>query len=87
MGKRVPSLVITELYLKGMEGIEFLRKIRETWPSEPVLVVSSRARPGAASLLGIATHLGATGWLDKPVVDDQLMKAVQRDTGSVGPSG
>ena len=28
-------------------------------------------------LLGIATHLGATGWLDKPVVDDQLMQAVR----------
>ncbi len=77
MGMRVPDLVITELYMDGMEGIEFLRRIRETWPSEPVLVMSSRARAGGASLLDIASRLGAAGWLDKPVVANQLMKAVR----------
>ena len=77
MGTRVPDLVITELYMEGMEGIEFLRRVRETWPSEPVLVMSSRAQPGASTLLEIAEHLGASGLLDKPIVDHQLMEAVR----------
>ena len=76
MGMRVPDLVITELYMDGMEGMEFLRRVRETWPSEPVLVMSSRARAGAASMLDIATTLGANGLLDKPIVEHQLLEAI-----------
>ena len=77
MGTRVPDLVITELYMEGMEGIEFLRRVRETWPSEPVLIMSSRSRPGASTLLEIAAHLGASGLLDKPIVGHRLMEAVR----------
>ena len=76
MGRRVPDLVITELYMDGMEGIEFLRRVRETWPSEPVLVMSTRDHPGAASILGIAKLLGATGLLEKPIVASQLVETV-----------
>ena len=77
MGMRVPDLVITELYMEGMEGMEFLRRIREIWPSEPVLVMSSRARPGTSAVLEVATRLGVRGLLDKPVVEDQLIEAVR----------
>ncbi len=76
MGRRVPELVITELYMEGMEGIEFLRRVRATWPSEPVLVTSARDRPGAVSILGIARLLGATGLLEKPIVESRLVETV-----------
>ena len=76
MGRRVPDLVITELYMAGMEGIEFLRNVHDAWPSEPVLVMSSRARPGASAILSMAKLLGATGLLGKPIVDRELLEAV-----------
>jgi len=78
IGMRVPDLVITELYMDGMEGIEFLRRVHELWPSEPVLVMSSRARQGALATLDLVRHLGATGLLEKPVVKDQLIEAVAK---------
>ena len=59
-----------------MEGIEFLRRVRATWPSEPVLVTSARDRPGAVSILGIARLLGATGLLEKPIVESRLVETV-----------
>lgn len=76
MGRRVPDLVITEVYMDGMEGIEFLRRVRETWPSEPVLIMSSRSRPGALAVFHIVDLLGAAGLLDKPIVKRQLLEAV-----------
>ena len=77
MGRRVPDLVITEVYLEGMEGIEFLRAVRETWPSEPVLVMSSKARPGALAVFHVVDLLGVSGLLDKPIVRHQLIEAVR----------
>ena len=77
MAERVPDLVITELFISGdMEGMEFLRRIRERWPGEPILVMSSKDRLGAATLLRIAELLGAVGFLDKPIRDRQLLETV-----------
>lgn len=75
-GTRVPDLVITELYMDGMDGIEFLRSIREQWPSEPVLVMSSRTGPNVQGVLRVAEKLGASGLLDKPIVHEDLLERV-----------
>lgn len=73
---RVPDLIITELYMDGMDGIELLRRVRKAWPSEPVLVMSSRSGLDAARLLQVAQVLGASGLLDKPIVERHLLDAV-----------
>jgi len=73
---RVPDLIITELYMDGMDGIELLRRVRKAWPSEPVLVMSSRSGLDAARLLQVAQVLGASGLLDKPIVERHLLEAV-----------
>jgi len=73
---RIPDLVIAELYMDGMDGIEFLRRVHEIWPDEPVLVMSSRAPRGAVAILDLVRHLGAVGLLEKPVVEDRLIEAV-----------
>lgn len=72
----VPDLVITELYMDGMDGIELLRSIRKQWPSEPVLVMSSRTGPNVEKVLEIAELLGASGLLDKPIVQRNLLEKV-----------
>ncbi|MDH3272168.1 MAG: response regulator [Gemmatimonadota bacterium] len=74
--EHVPDLVITELYMDEMDGIEFLRGIRERWPPEPVLVMSSRTGPDAQSLLRVAQLLGASGLLDKPILEKNLLEKV-----------
>lgn len=76
MGQRIPDMVITELYMDGMEGMEFLRRIREAWPSEPVLIMSSQMHSGVASTLQMAKLLGAIGLLDKPIIERDLLQAV-----------
>ena len=98
MGRRVPDLVITELYLEGMEGmdgIHFLGRVREIWPSEPVLVMLSQARPGRSSNIGVFRPRdsfskrvpmlrGATGFLDKPIMERELCEAVGAILGTQG---
>ncbi len=78
IGLRVPDLVITELHMEGMEGMEFLRRVRTIWPDEPVLVMSSRAVEGPVPVLELLKHLGAAGFLQKPLVVERLMEEVEK---------
>lgn len=75
MGREVPALVITELYMDGMDGIEFLQAIRERWPDEPVLVMA-RGGPTMDRIMKIAQLLGASGLLSKPIVQESLLEQV-----------
>lgn len=42
LGKEVPDLVVMDQNMPGMDGIQTLAKIRETWPTLPVLISSGQ---------------------------------------------
>jgi CheY-like chemotaxis protein len=75
----VPALVLTEISLPKMGGIEFLRQIKQNpkTTSVPVIVYSSSADP---SLKDICKREGCTAYLSKPVDPDELYAAVQKGT-------
>jgi CheY-like chemotaxis protein len=77
IGARVPDLIITELFMDGMEGIEFLCAVLQMWPSEPVLVMSSPYHWGRSCFPDMVQALGAAGRLDKPIVEDQLFEVIE----------
>lgn len=71
-----PDLVITELYMDGMEGIEFLSRIREM-PSRPeVIIVTARDRIGAPDMVFVAGLLGACGYVEKPIAPGRVLEVV-----------
>jgi CheY-like chemotaxis protein len=76
IGARVPDLIITELFMDGMEGIEFLCTVLQMWPSEPVLVMSSPDRWSRSCFSDMVQALGAAGRLDKPIVQGQLFEVM-----------
>lgn len=68
-----PDLVITDIVMPEMEGIETIRALRRKDSDVPVLAVSgSRAR-----YLEAATKLGATAALGKPFGADELLLMVE----------
>lgn len=72
-----PDIIITDLNMPVMDGIEFIRQLR-TRPANkftPVLMlttesVDSKKQQGKAA--------GATGWIVKPFDPDKLMQVVGR---------
>lgn len=66
------DLVLTDVEMPGMTGLELLCALREVAPDLPVAVVSAHAPGGttAAALLD-----GADEYLEKPVGIDQLISA------------
>jgi two-component system chemotaxis response regulator CheY len=72
-----PHLVITDIHMPGMNGIELIRKIR-TMPGiqfVPILVVTTESQQAKRDEARAAK---ATGWLVKPVKPDDMMKVVKQ---------
>lgn len=65
-----PDLILTDLRLPGLSGLELVEAVRRLWPSLPVLIqsayVDDRARADAR-------RLGAIGPIVKPVPRHELL--------------
>lgn len=70
-----PDLIVTDLNMPNMNGLEFIKNARTVLRFTPILMVTTESQ---AEKRDEAKKLGATGWLIKPVDPDHLMKVVQR---------
>lgn len=70
-----PDVVVTELTLKGMDGLEMTRVINERYPETLVVVVSSQHQ---ADDIRAAMAAGAREYLFKPVVTRELLGVMGR---------
>jgi CheY-like chemotaxis protein len=76
-----PDLVITDLVMPEMDGIELIRSLRKIMPELPVIAVSgglSTAASSARPILNAAKALGAAAVLPKPFRPHDLCRAVER---------
>jgi CheY-like chemotaxis protein len=71
-----PALVITDIVMPDMEGLEMIRELRKVDPSLPVLAISGGGRGDPRMYLDMARHLGARATLAKPFDREALLGAV-----------
>lgn len=77
VGSWQPDLVITDVYMPEMDGIEFLLALQEEQPDLPVIAISGGGALGSAGLaLEDASELGAVRTLTKPFGLEELLAAV-----------
>ena len=72
--QRRPAVVITDLHMPGMRGLELLRRLREIDPQVHVVLVSGYA---SLSLAIEAMKAGAADFLVKPFAAENLYLAVR----------
>ena len=72
--KKAFDLVITDLVLPGLHGINLIHQIRARWPDMPIIVISGylSETPGKVILEGFAE------FIQKPIDPAALIAAVQR---------
>ncbi|HJT27027.1 MAG TPA: response regulator [Pyrinomonadaceae bacterium] len=69
-----PSLVLLDLVMKGMYGLDVLVKLREMDPKALVVVASADIQSSTRKLVDEA---GALAFINKPFVSEQVIAAVQ----------
>jgi two-component system chemotaxis response regulator CheY len=77
LAKHKPQLIISDLNMPEMDGLEFIRQLRTLASSRltPVLMLttendSNKKQQGKSA--------GATGWLVKPFQPEQLLQVIAR---------
>jgi len=75
--KAAPAdLVITDLIMPEVEGVETIRGLRALGAKVPILAISGGGRGSSRDYLHIARHLGADHVLEKPFEIDVLRSAI-----------
>lgn len=70
-----PDLVITDINMPVMDGIEFIRQARGLIRFTPILALTTESQTAKRDE---AKQLGATGWLVKPVTGPDLVKVIKQ---------
>ena len=75
------SLLLTDIVMPEMDGIELLMAVRKHHPALRVIAMSGGGRTGQMDFLGSAEKLGASAVLQKPFTFDGLTTAIARAGG------
>ncbi|MES2948754.1 MAG: sigma-54 dependent transcriptional regulator [Pseudomonadota bacterium] len=70
-----PGIVVSDIRLPKMDGFGLLRRVLETDPSVPMILITGH---GDVSMAVQAMHLGAYDFLEKPFPMERLVEVVTR---------
>ena len=69
-GAPLPELVLLDIWLPGMDGMEALKEIKKSRPDMPVIMISGHANIETAVR---TTKLGAYDFIEKPLSLDKVL--------------
>ena len=70
----LPHLVILDIWMPGMDGMEVLERLKSVAPHVPIIMISGHASIETAVR---ATKLGAQDFIEKPLSLDKILHTVQ----------
>ncbi|SFL30223.1 Response regulator receiver domain-containing protein [Desulfomicrobium norvegicum] len=72
-----PDVIVLDLRMPGISGVEVLRRIRKQWPGLPVIMLSGH---GSDMDFETCVHLGAAMYHKKPLDINTLIESVRTVT-------
>lgn len=79
-----PDILITDIYMPEMNGLELIAKVREIAPGTGIIAFSGGGQFRDVGGLVMARSLGADVCIEKPLKRTTLLEAVDR-LGNCGP--
>jgi CheY-like chemotaxis protein len=80
LAEHQPDLVITDLVMPDMEGIETIQALRRKHPKLPIIAISGGGRVDPENYLSIAGQIGANRTFAKPFRLEDILTAVRELT-------
>jgi len=77
-----PDIVLLDLVMKGMYGLDVLAKLRQMDPTARVIIVSADIQTSSRDMVQAA---GAAGFLTKPVEPSQVLEMVTQVMAGSAP--
>ncbi len=77
LNEQLFDLVITDIKMDGMDGLELLNSIKEEWPGLPVVMITAFASPDDAVF---AMKNGAFDYISKPFNVDEIKAVITSAT-------
>jgi DNA-binding response OmpR family regulator len=74
-----PDVLVLDLRLPGIDGLEVLRQVKETDPALPVVILSAHSSIGR---LQLAARMGSAAYLVKPVDLRELERTLRAVVGA-----
>ena len=74
MGENLPDLVLLDIWMPGMDGLEVLKQIKADWPFIPAVIMSGH---GTIETAVKATKLGAYDFIEKPLSYEHLLLTIR----------
>lgn len=84
---RGADLVITDIIMPEVDGIETIMALRREYPSVKIIAISGGSRVGPREFLNLARVLGAHRTLHKPFALREMLDAVDELLGKGGTAG
>jgi len=79
--KEKPRIVLLDIWMPEVDGLEVLRLVREADPEAVVIVISGH---GTISTAVEAVKMGATDFLEKPLSIDKVLEVISRGLAGKG---
>ena len=78
--RQAVNLIITDLNMPNMDGLEFIRSLRQlsAYRGVPIVFLTTQSDDGLKSQ---AKASGATGWITKPFKQEQLLAVAKKLLG------
>ena len=85
LGQQSFDVILTDVYMPNLDGIELLRQIQKTGQPMPAIVaMSGEFSPNRADMLRTMEALGATDTLAKPFTTEELHATITRAVETSG---
>lgn len=81
--KEDPLIVLQDIRMPGIDGIETLRRLKERRPNDRIIMVTC---VDDLDKMSVAKKLGADGYITKPLVLDDLVRAVSEAVPKLKPN-
>ena len=75
------DLIITDIYMPQKSGLELVVELREEYKDINIIVLSDGGKNSFSNELGVCEALGANYFIKKDLINDELLKLVNKVLG------